>query len=122
MADIDYGKIKIVIVEGAAVDLLVELRPARGFRWRIIECFATHDDGVNRSFNWAYYDGTNEIIKEGSGAIAASVPWHLVQKAATLNSTSYPIIIDYDTYAQIRIDALTALKKQTIKALVLESA
>lgn len=117
-----YGNLKIVTVTGAAVDTTIELRPTDGFQYYIIECWGYHDDGTNRSLNWSYYDGTDEITKEGSGAIAALTPWQLNQRStATPWSTLMAgLIVDYDIYPRLTADALAAGKKLYIKALVYE--
>jgi len=119
-----YGFLKVVEITGVALDTTIELKPAAGFSWLVVEAWGYHDDATSRSLNWQFQDDnlTLGIVKEGSGAIAALSPWHLPQR-----STSTPwatnierYLFNSKVYAQLNADALAAGKKLYIKALVYE--
>lgn len=120
-----YGNPKIVLVTGTADVVTLALNPGVGFFWNIVECWGIHDDTSPRSLNWKWYDylTTLEIVKEGSGAIAAATPWHLNQRSGTTPWTTHmnPVMLQGNRiYPVLVVDALTAGKKLYIRALVYE--
>lgn len=118
-----YGKLRAIYTLGAADDTIVELQPAVGKIWRILDAAGWHDDTTSRTIYWGYYDGTNDLTKPIGSAVAAGIIVDLASGvgAAAGNPTVLgPIIATRSIYPRMWVAALTAGKKLTIWALVLE--
>jgi len=122
------GKIEPKVVSlaspGAPVgggDQIVDLRPASGKRWIVIDAWGWHDDTVARALNWQYYDGTTTIAKSPTTR-DANVQVPLSFDVGAFGSIMVPsrIILTNSVYAQFKGASLAEGKKVYVQALVLE--
>jgi len=120
-AQVPHGRLKVIIVSGAAADAVLELQPALGYVWEVIDAWAYHDDGTARTLNWAYTDGTNTISKGATGTTASGVrfPFYVNSTSGWLGSQS---TLTNSVYATCTASGMAAGNHMYLNALVREYA
>ncbi len=120
------GRLRIIRLNTEG--LYLNLVPDDGFKWRILAAWCLHDDAVVRTLWWELYsavDGT--LLRTTSGAVAAGVNWPISMNGGAAgavggspNDFIGPLLADQFSYPVAKVDALTATKKLSARALVLE--
>jgi len=119
------GLVRVISVSTTNADTsaTVDLRPAAGKRWIVIDAWAYHDDtGAARNINWQYYDGTTTIEGNSTNkANALRVPIHYISALCSGRRGIGPIVLSRDVYAQAKCSFATGeTYKVYANALVLE--
>jgi len=119
----DYGKIKIVSVDGVAATSPVTCRPDDGYIWQVMMMWAYHDNAAALNCSWEFYDGTSQATL-AVHQTAASILMHLIEYDSAADASAYSgkILVSYDTYLRYNVPAIAAGKKGFIRGCVLEFA
>lgn len=118
IAVIPAGKIRILSLEGVAASPSHNMRPESGYQWEIMEAWCAHDDVVNRTLQWRWYDGTDQVSKAPTAAVAAGVHHHYAL-ADGINTILTPLVATNRVYPQVYC-AVGAGKKIYIYGIVRE--
>jgi hypothetical protein len=122
MPVLDTGKVKPIAVDGAADDITIELQPADGFEYEVVDLWGYHDDGGgNQTLSWALTNGVTTVSHTGASK-AASDNHHFPLYGSTNVMLASPLYIDHQNYLQLSAGALGAGKKLFIRGIVYERA
>lgn len=119
---VPHGELKLVTKTGTAAGTDLDVAPASGRKWLVIDMWGTHDDsGGNQDISWQLYNSVSGAIARTLANIAAYV---LLPFSA--NGTAYPntllspMVIDDTVYMRLHAGAMGAGKKLYAYGIVLE--
>lgn len=118
------GDLKIVSIDGGADALSAALQPGPGFRWKVIDIWATHNDGTVRGLTWSYTDGVTTVAKKISFTVNSGDPvplcWNGASSNPGANDMTAELILSNLVWATVSLAAISSGKKLFIYGLVME--